>query len=74
MYFLYKNQNGAENVITRVDDFLSDESIGDAAQMKAEYKMEQSITANSVTPPPNQKLKVKVIFSLVNSFLSMKFF
>ena len=62
MYFLYKNQNGAENVITRVDDFLSDESIGDAAQMKAEYKMEQSITANSVTPPPNQKLQVKVIF------------
>jgi len=55
-------KNGAENVITRVDDFLSDDAIGDPAQMKAEYKMEQSITANSVTPPPNQKLEVKVFY------------
>ena len=41
--------------------------------MKAESQIEKSLTAKSKTPPPNQKLKVKVIFSLVNSFLSMIF-
>ena len=39
--------------------------------MKAEYKVEKSLTAKSATPPPNQKLQVKVMFSFVISFLSL---
>jgi len=54
-------KNGADNVITRADD-VADDTVGDPAQMKAEYKTEQSITAKSVTPPPNQKLQVKVFY------------
>jgi len=50
-------KNGADNVITRADD-----APGDPSQMKAESQIEKSLTAKSKTPPPNQKLKVKVFY------------